>query len=198
MFTVAGYLYNGTPDSLAIDQQAWDDTGDVRFAEALFISKELKHDLRLDDPGLAAALKKFPDGAILAGVVVRLTAQAGQPLEGPLTERDQGRIHEVLARPAPSGSGFAAPRRRAAAAVFPDAGEDPGYQIGEINQASIRHPVSTPSGRNISCPRFQAHRYQLAALGAAGVQLALKAPRIVADPAGFMIAPTDPEGSTNH
>lgn len=38
---------------------------------------------------------------------------------------------------------------------------------------------------------------QLAGLGAAGVQLALKARRIVADPAGFMVAPTDSEGSTN-
>jgi tetratricopeptide (TPR) repeat protein len=85
MFTVAGYLYNGTPDALAIDQKAWDDTGDVRFAEALFTGKGLKHDLRLDDAGLAAAVKKFPDDAILAGIVVRLTAQAGKPLEGPLT-----------------------------------------------------------------------------------------------------------------
>jgi hypothetical protein len=34
---------------------------------------------------------------------------------------------------------------------------------------------------------------QLAALGAAGVQLALKARRIVADPSGFMVTPQETE-----
>ncbi len=83
-FNVAANLYLRTDKIEDIDQLGWDATGDPRFAASLLVSLLADKKLTLDDPRLTKAAKQFPNDAVIAGIVLSLTRDAGKPTEAAL------------------------------------------------------------------------------------------------------------------
>jgi hypothetical protein len=86
IYNAAAHLYLGTDRLAEIDQLAWDDTADPRFAASLLVGAAEKGTLTLDDPRLKRAVAQFPEDAVIARLVVQMTAQAKKPLAGVLVQ----------------------------------------------------------------------------------------------------------------
>ena len=81
MYRIAGVLCEKKNQVEQIELDGFTATGDVRFAQAYLVMQHIAKKLKLDDPVLTAASKKFPDDALIAGLVVELTSNAGKPTE---------------------------------------------------------------------------------------------------------------------
>ena len=80
-YNAAAHLYVGTPRLADIDQQAWDATGDARFAASRLVGLDAAGKLSgPDDPLLVRAAKQFPDDAVIARLVLVQAHKAGRPL----------------------------------------------------------------------------------------------------------------------
>ena len=86
LFNVAANLYLKTDKLSEIDQLAWDTTNDPRFADSYLLILDSQDKLTPTDPRLLKALKQFPEDANIAGILVRLTLKAHQPLQPVLIE----------------------------------------------------------------------------------------------------------------
>lgn len=75
-YRVAAALYADTAQSAEIDRLAWAATGEVEFAIPILMQQFRSEKLKLDDPFLTAAFKRFPEDATIAGMVCRLTSRA--------------------------------------------------------------------------------------------------------------------------
>jgi hypothetical protein len=89
LYNVAARLYVGTDQLAAIDEEAWAATGDERFAASLLVSRLAAGTLKLEDADLQKAAADFPENAMIAGLVVDLTAQTSKPLQPALVKAIQ-------------------------------------------------------------------------------------------------------------
>lgn len=75
MYNAAAYLNLGTDKLSEIDLEAWNSTGDSRFACSYLAGQIGLHQLTLDDPLFVRAIKEFPGNGVIAGFAVRLAAE---------------------------------------------------------------------------------------------------------------------------
>jgi tetratricopeptide (TPR) repeat protein len=80
-YRTAAHLYQDTDKLAEIGREAWDATGDPRFAGSLLLGLYAQKKLTLDHPLVRRAENEFPDNSEIAHVLVRLAAEAGDALE---------------------------------------------------------------------------------------------------------------------
>jgi hypothetical protein len=81
LYRIAGVLSLNKDQAAQIELDGFTATGDVRFARAYLGMQHVAKKLKLDDSVLTATSKQFPDDAIVAGLVLDLTSNAGKPTE---------------------------------------------------------------------------------------------------------------------
>jgi tetratricopeptide (TPR) repeat protein len=78
---VLAHLYIGAPEFIEIAQEAWEATGDARFAGSCIAHLAAEKKLTLDHPDLIKARKMHPNHGVIAGLALGQAIEEKQPLE---------------------------------------------------------------------------------------------------------------------
>jgi tetratricopeptide (TPR) repeat protein len=73
-------------DRMKLEREGWQATGDVRFAAGLLALKKGSHQLKGDDPDLAAARKQFPDSALIQRIAYEIATQENKVTRAQLAD----------------------------------------------------------------------------------------------------------------
>ena len=80
LHTVVASLYIGTDEMASIEREAWEKTGDWRFAAGYLSEVLAKKALKADDPLLERALRDFPENSLVMVAAMRLKGVSDEKL----------------------------------------------------------------------------------------------------------------------
>ena len=80
LHNVVAYLYQGTDAMAAIEREAWDKTGDARFAAGYLAELAGRKSLRAADPLLERALREFPENSLVVSMAVAINDSPDEKL----------------------------------------------------------------------------------------------------------------------
>lgn len=75
LWNVVAFLYREQPELKAIEKEAWDATGDPRFALGYLAERPENDPLKADDPLLLKAMQQFPEDSWIMYLVITSTRQ---------------------------------------------------------------------------------------------------------------------------